>query len=101
MAIIVPTLVVHEVHKWLVRNVTEEAADAVAVLLRDQTVAPLDIAVALLASELARTLKLSTADAVILAHAQREGVELVSLDHAFEGVPGVKYVPKGGRRRAT
>lgn len=96
--ILVPTLVVHEVHKWLARNVGEETADAVAGLLRDQTVVLLDISVALLASDLGRALKLSTADAIVLAHAQREGIDLVALDHAFEGVPGVRYFPKGGRR---
>lgn len=98
--IVVPTIVMYEVHKWVAREQSEDLAAAVAGFLRTQTVVPLDEATAILASDVARHAGLASADAIILAHTRTLGARLLTLDHHFEHMPEAIYYPNGGRLRA-
>lgn len=91
---IVPTIVQLELAKWLTREVGEEATDQMIAYTQKCVVAPLDTAIALLATELHRQYRLATADAIVYATAQESGAELLTCDAHFNGLPGVVYVPK-------
>lgn len=93
--VLVPTMVMLEVYKWLLRERGEEAADAAAARMMLSRIAPLDAATAIQAAQLCRLHHLATADATILAHAQLAGVVLLTCDRHFQGIPDVEYLPKG------
>jgi predicted nucleic acid-binding protein len=92
--LIVPTLVQHELAKWLLRERGEETADKVITLTLKCAVIPLDTETALAAAEICRAHKLATADAIIYATALRHEAELITCDAHFEGLPGVIYLAK-------
>lgn len=92
--LVVPTMVLLEVHKWVAREIGSDKADLVAGQMHRGRVEPLTSTVALEASDLSRAHQLATADATIYAHAQIAGVTLVTCDRHFEGLPGVEYYPK-------
>lgn len=93
-ATLVPTLVQHELTKWLCREASEAAADqAIAYTMRCHVVA-LDTRIALRAAELAGAHKLATADAIIYATALEHGAGLLTCDAHFEGLPGVEFIRK-------
>jgi predicted nucleic acid-binding protein len=92
--ILVPTLVQLELTKWLTRTRGEEMADEVLAFTEKCQVVALDTRIALLAAEACRTHGLTTADAIIFATAQQQGVGLLTCDAHFEGLPGVTYISK-------
>ena len=94
-ALLVPTLVQHELMKWLVRERGEEAADEVIAYTQKCVVAVLDTATAIEAANLSRQYRLATADAVIYATAVRHGAGLLTCDAHFGRLPGVTFVAKG------
>jgi uncharacterized protein len=91
---LVPTIVQLELMKWLVREVGEDKADQVLAFSMLCAVQPLDTEIALAAADLCRTHKLATADAIVYATAQAAGAELLTCDAHFEGLPGVRLIPK-------
>lgn len=91
---LVPTIVQLELTKWLVREVGEDKADQVLAFSMLCTVQPVDTEIALAAAELCRTHKLATADAIVYATARLAGAELLTCDAHFEGLPGVRVIPK-------
>lgn len=95
---LVPTLVQLELVKWLVRERGEDVADRVLAFTQTCQIAPLDTKTAVMAAEFCRQHGLPTADAVIYATARDHGVDLVTCDSHFEGLPGVVYIPKVGSR---
>jgi predicted nucleic acid-binding protein len=92
-AILVPTIVIYEVHKVLLRDVSREAADEAAGHLRDLNIAEFGPDLALDAAELSLRHHLSTADAIIYATARAHNATLVTSDAHFENLPGVEYIP--------
>lgn len=90
----VPTIVQLELSKWLVREVGEEEADQVIAFTQKCVVVPLDTAIALLAADLYRQHKLASADAIVYATAQHMGVDLLTCDAHFQGLPDVTLFPK-------
>jgi predicted nucleic acid-binding protein len=92
---LMPTIVQHEVAKWLRREGTEDLLRSVIAFSTACCVAPLDTEIALAAAELTQSLKLASADAIILATAQRHQADLLTCDAHFEGLPGVRYHRKG------
>ena len=64
---LVPTIVQHELAKWLMRNVGEEKADSVLAFTLTCVVVELDTNIALMAAELCISHKLATADAIVYA----------------------------------
>lgn len=91
---VVPTIVQLELSRWLTRERGEDAADQVIAYTQKCSVVPLDTTIALLAAELHREHGLATADAVVYATARHRGVELLTCDAHFEGLPGCRLFQK-------
>lgn len=95
--LLVPTLSVLEVFKWVLRERGEDAALQVAALMQQGHSVELDAALAVQAAKLGADHKLPLADSVMLATAQAFGAVLWTQDADFEGLPGVNYTPKHPR----
>jgi len=91
---LVPTIVQHELAKWLMRNVGEEKADSVLAFTLTCVVVELDTNIALMAAELCISHKLATADAIVYAMARSRGADLLTCDRHFEGLPAVSFFAK-------
>jgi predicted nucleic acid-binding protein len=95
---IVPTIIQLELAKWVKREGGEDKADQILAFTQLCRVVPLDTETALLAAEFCALHKLPTADAIVYATAQRNAALLVTCDAHFEGLEGVSYLPKDGKR---
>jgi len=91
--LIVPTLVQHELYKWLCREKDLPTALSVIAATQSANVVPLDTSVALFAADIAREYKLAMADAIIYATARHKHANVVTSDTHFEGFPQVIYFP--------
>jgi len=94
---IVPSLVQHELYKWLCREIDQATALSAIAATQTAAIAPLDTSLALLAADIAREFKLATADAIIYATALQYNATLVTSDGHFSGLPHVKYCLQAGR----
>ena len=92
--LIVPTLVQHELYKWLFREVDQAAALSAIAATQTARVITLDTSLALLAADMARELRLTTADAIIYATASQHNATLITSDTHFANLPHVKYFQK-------
>jgi predicted nucleic acid-binding protein len=91
---LVPTIVQLALAKWLDREVGEDKADQVSAITETCIVADLDTTIALSAVDLCLRRQLATADAIVYATALAHGADLLTCDRHFEGLPGVRFVPK-------
>jgi len=91
---LVPTIVQLELTKWLAREVGEDKADQVIAFTQMCVLVPLDTKIALSAAEICGKHKLATADAIIYATALEHGVNLLTCDAHFDGLPGVTLLSK-------
>ncbi len=96
-ACIVPTLVQHELTKWLLRERGEDIADEMLAYTQKCIVVMLDTAIAVRAADVCRTHGLATADAIIYATAVSRGAGLLTCDAHFQDLPGVTLIAKTGR----
>lgn len=92
--LIVPTLVQHELYKWLYRETDPPTALSAIAATQTATVVSLDTSLALLAADTAREFKLAMADAIIYATARQYRATLITSDMHFAGLPHVKYFQK-------
>ncbi len=92
--LVVSTLVIFELRKWLLRTLAEPIADQIMVILHSTSIVAPDESTALYAAELCVTHKLHALDALIYATALSASAELVTCDAHFQGLPGVSYRPK-------
>ena len=92
--LLVPTMVLYEVSKWLARTMDSQAADQVMVTLQSAEVVDATSSIALQAAELSITYKLHAIDALIYATALEHDAELVTCDAYFKDLPQVDYTPK-------
>ena len=92
--LIVPTLVQHELYKWLCRELDQMVALSAIAASKTAIVVPLDTSIALLAADIAKEFKLATADAIIYATARQHHATLVTSDAHFAELPQVKYFQK-------
>jgi toxin FitB len=92
--LVVPTLTVLEVFKWILREHGEAEALSAATLMQQGQVVDLDATLAIRAGKLGVQQKLPLADSVVLATAQAYGATLWTQDADFEGFAGVEYRPK-------
>lgn len=92
--LIVPTLVQHELYKWLCRELDQQTAFAAIAATKTAIVVPLDTSIALLAADITKEFKLATADAIIYATARQHRATLVTSDAHFAELPLVKYFQK-------
>lgn len=90
--ILVPTVVVYEVYKFLRREVSEEWARRAAARMKEAQIVPLDDSLAMEAADASLAHRLPFADAVVFATARRFGAVLVTGDQHFAGLPGVEYI---------
>lgn len=93
---LVPTIVQLELAKWLSREVGEDKANQVIAFTATCVVAVLDTSIALLAADLGQRHKLATADAIVYATAVTHGADLITCDRHFDGLAGVRLLPKAG-----
>lgn len=89
--LIVPMIVLYEVYKKLCSLVSDDAGHAVVSLMYQCHLIEADVSITLAAA----TNGLPLADSLIYATAQRHHATLWTQDAHFEGLPGVKYFPKG------
>ena len=92
--LIVPAIVIFEVAKLLLRLHGDEHAKAAVAQLSTARVEALDAEIASDAAVVSILHQLPMADSIIYATAQRFGAMLWTQDADFEGLPGVRYVPK-------
>jgi predicted nucleic acid-binding protein len=93
-SLLVPTLVQHELYKWLCREVDTATALAAIAASEQAKVVPLDTSLALLAADVGREHGLAMADAIIYATARQYGATVVTSDKHFEALPHVLFYPK-------
>jgi predicted nucleic acid-binding protein len=86
---LVPTIVLYEVVKVLMRERGKIAADRFISEALRRVVVPLDEELALAAAHVSNEAKLAVTDAIIYATAQAHQAQLVTGDSAFRGLPGV------------
>ena len=94
--LIVPTLSIFEVFKWVLRERGEDAALQAAALMQQGQVVDLDAVLATRADKLGLEHKLPLADSIMLATAHAHGAVLWTQDADFQGLPGVQYRAKPG-----
>lgn len=92
--LIVPTLIQHELYKWLYREIDYPTAMSAIAATRTATIIPLDTSLALLAADITREFKLATADAIIYATARQQNATLVTSDAHFADLPHIKFFQK-------
>jgi toxin FitB len=92
--LVVPTIVIHEVFKKLLRERNENDAFSAVAQMRQGQVVSLDEALAVDAAVLGVLHKLPMADSIILATARRFEATVWTQDDDFEGIEGVKYFRK-------
>lgn len=92
--LLVPTLVQHELYKWLCRELDQTIALSAIAATKTAIVVPLDTAIALLAADITKEFKLATADAIIYATARQHRATLVTSAAHFAELPQVKYFQK-------
>ena len=94
--VVTPTIVLYEVYKLIRRERGEEEALVAAAAIERTRLVPLTEVVALTAADLALEHRLAMADAIVYATARLEGVEVVTGDDDFRGLPGVIFHGKKG-----
>ena len=92
--LVVPTIILYEVFRVVLRARGEDDALRAAILMQQGREVPLSSTLALEAAVLAHELRLAMADAVILATARATGATLWTQDVDFDGIAGVRYFTK-------
>jgi predicted nucleic acid-binding protein len=92
--LLVPSITITEVFKYVCRNVGENDALSVVAHMQQGKVIDLDAEIALSSGNYGLKYKLPLADSVIYATANRYQATVWTQDADFEGLPNVKYFPK-------
>lgn len=92
--LIVPTISLYEVFKRVLQQRGESAALQAVALMQQGQVADLTAPISLSAARISVDHKIPMADSLILATARAHGAALWTQDADFDGITGVKYVPK-------
>ena len=90
--LVVPTICIFEVYKWMRKERGKRDALRAVASLRRGVVVDLDTNLALQAASLSREHGLPMADAVIYATARAFRAEVLTKDSHFKGLPGVRFV---------
>ncbi len=97
-ALVVPSVTILEVYRYVLRHRNREHALQAASTMRQGTVVDLDHSLAIEAAELGASHRLPLADSIIYATALAHGATLWTQDTDFEGLDSVEYRAKGGAR---
>ena len=89
--LVVPSISVLEVFRWVLRERGEDAALHAAALMQQGEIVDLDVSIATRAAKLGLEHRLPLADCVILATARAHDAELWTQDGDFASIPGVRY----------
>lgn len=92
--LVIPTIVVVEVLRWLRAHGRAHEAEATLSAMASARLVPLTAPIASLAAELGIQHRLPLADSIVYATARFLGEELWTQDKDFDGLPGVRYIPK-------
>ena len=92
--LVVPTICVFEVCRWMRRELGERHALEAMALMQQGSIIDLDATLAMSAARLSLELKLPMADSIILATARASEATLWTQDDDFEGLEDVKYIAK-------
>jgi toxin FitB len=92
--LVVPTICVFEVCRWMRRELGERRALEAIALMQQGSIMDLDATLAMSAARLSLELKLPMADSIILATARANNAILWTQDDDFEGFDDVKYIAK-------
>jgi predicted nucleic acid-binding protein len=92
--LVVPTICIYEVFKWLAHQLDEEAAIQAAGVMSAGLEIDLNRAIAMNAAQISAELKLAMADSIILATARAYQATLWTQDAHFKGLPDVRYLEK-------
>ena len=92
--LVVPTISLFEVFKWILREHGEGPALQAIALMQGAEVVGLSPEIALHGAQLSLELKLPMADSLMLATAQAFGALLITQDSDFQGLAGVRWLPK-------
>ncbi len=95
-ALLVPSIIIFEVYRHVLRLRGREMALAAAATMRQGQSVALDEALAIEAAELSATHALPLADSIIYASAVLHSATLWTQDAHFKGLHGVEYHPKSG-----
>jgi len=95
-SLIVPSISVFEVYRYVLRNRGRTDALAVAASMRQGRVVDLDAGLAVEAAEVGASLKLPLADSITYAVAQAHEATLWTQDSDFDGLEGVRFRANGG-----
>ncbi|HOX17474.1 MAG TPA: type II toxin-antitoxin system VapC family toxin [Spirochaetales bacterium] len=93
-SIIMPTVILHEVFRKLLREAGEDASLRAIAYMQAATPVELDAELALLSARLGLELGLPLADSVIYASARRHRAFVITHDAHFKDLSGVEYWPK-------
>jgi predicted nucleic acid-binding protein len=92
--LIVPSITILEVFRWVLRERGESDALQTAALMSQGEVVDLDATLAMLSARLGLQHRLPLADSVVLATAHAFDATLWTQDADFDGVPGVQFRAK-------
>jgi predicted nucleic acid-binding protein len=92
--LVVPTLSLFEVFRWVLREHGEGAALKATALMQRAEVIALSTEIALHGAQLSLELRLPMADSVMLASARAFDALLITQDADFQGLAGVLWLPK-------
>jgi predicted nucleic acid-binding protein len=92
--LIVPTISILEVFRWVLRERGEAEAIQTAALMQQGEIVDLDAPLATQAAQLGLKHKLPLADSILLATAVAHRATLWTQDADFEGMSGVNYIAK-------
>jgi len=92
--LVVPTICVFEVCRWMRRELGERRALEAMALMQQGSIIDLDATLAMSAARLSLEMKLPMADSIILATARANNATLWTQDDDFEGLDDVKYIAK-------
>ena len=92
--LLVPVICIYEVFKQVLQQRGLSAAHAAIADMHSGQVIELDVSLAVSAAKLSAEMKLPMADSLILATARAQGAQVWTQDEHFNGLEGVKYIPK-------
>lgn len=96
--LIVPSVSIYEVFERILQQREESDALRAVAAMHQGSILPLDEALALSAARISVSSKLPMADSIMLAAARATGATLWTQDKEFEGIEGVRYVPRRAQR---
>lgn len=91
-SLVVPTISIFEVVKWVRREHGEAQAIQAAAAMQRAQVVDLDMRLALAAAQLSQALQLPMADSIILATARDQQARLHTMDSDFQGIADVEWI---------